>query len=123
MDRPPRIAIVDPDPRLRRILTTALADLRIHIEGYSSAEGLLESAETQHLRCIIAEVELPGASWLDLILKLRSLDLHIPTILLTSRTEVAGAVGAMRAGAVDYFQKPFVHHKVRDRVSRIVALS
>ena len=123
MDRPQRMAIVDPDARLRRILSTALADLHIHVEGYGSAEAVLQVAASRQLGCIVAEVELPGASGLDLIRELHRREIEIPIILLSSRSEVSGAVGAMRAGAVDYFQKPFVHHKVRDRVTRIMQLA
>ena len=123
MDRPQRVAIVDPDPRLRRILHSALTDLQVEIEDYSSAESLLESPHPSSLDCIVAEIELPGVSGLELIAELRRLGIYTPTILLTSRNGVAGAVGAMRAGAVDYLQKPFVHHKVRDRVRQLMHLA
>ena len=123
MDRPQRLAIVDPDARLRRILSNALTDLGIRIEGHTSAESLLQSPRPNSLGCIVAEVELPGASGLELIAELRRLEIYTPTILLTSRSEVSGAVGAIRAGAVDYLQKPFVHHKVRDRVRSIMQLA
>ncbi len=123
MDRPQRVAIVDPDPRLRQILHSALSELQVEVEDYSSAESLLESLQPAHLACIVAEIELPGVSGLELIAKLQQRGICTPTILLTSRNGVADAVGAMRAGAVDYLQKPFVHHKVRDRVRQLMQLT
>jgi FixJ family two-component response regulator len=117
------VAIVDPDPRLRQILHNALTDLPVQVEDYSSAESLLASLQPSRLTCIVAEIELPGVSGLELIAQLRHLGIFTPTILLTSRNGVADAVGAMRAGAIDYLQKPFVHHKVRDRVRQLMQLT
>ena len=123
MDRPQRVAIVDPDPRLRRILHRSLAKLPLQVEVHPSAESLLGSSVSAELRCIVAEIELPGASGLELIAELRRMGISTPTILLTSQSGVVNAVSAMRAGAFDYLQKPFVHHKVRDSVRRIMQLA
>jgi two-component system response regulator FixJ len=122
MERPHRIAIVDPDIRLWGSLERALADLPVELETYPCAEGFLAAPGSDMLDCVVAELDLPGASGLALIRQLRRLEIHVPTIILSSRSELTGAVGAMRAGACDYLPKPFVHNRIRDWVSRIISL-
>jgi two-component system response regulator FixJ len=123
MDSNPRIAIVDPDPGLWRTLGNALRDLQVDITTYPSAEVLLAASDAQSLNCIVAEMHLPGASGLDLMVELRRLNINVPTIILSSQLELADAVSAMRAGAIDYLQKPFVHRRVRDWVRQLVQLA
>ena len=123
METPARIAIVDPDTRFWPILSRSLRGLQVQIETYRCAEVLLAEPSAGSLGCIVTEMELPGASGLDLIDELRRLDIQVPTIILTSQAELAGAVDAIRAGAIDYLQKPFVQNRVRDWVRRLIQLN
>lgn len=71
-----------------------------------SAEQLLEDLDTEKRACIVLDLNLPGLSGLDLLDQLNRMEARAPVIILTAHGDVPIAVKAMRAGAVDFVEKP-----------------
>jgi FixJ family two-component response regulator len=103
---PRLLAILDDDQSVQR----ALQDL-VEAEGmsalcFSSAEQFLNSAARHKAGCLIADIQMPGMSGIELQAKLNCERCRIPIIFLTGRGDIPSTVNAMRYGALDFFTKP-----------------
>jgi two-component system response regulator FixJ len=117
------ICIIEPDETARNGLVGLLADTGAEIRTFASAEDLLMCIDRLQPLCLITESDLPGISGMELFEALCAAGHRIPTILMTMRGEVASAVSAIRAGVVDYLEKPYLHHSLHRRVTSIVRAS
>jgi two-component system response regulator FixJ len=104
----PLVCLVDPDPATQRDVQALLATLGAELRVYGDARDFLASLPREVPVCVIAESRLPDLTGLALLQELRARGLRIPTILLSSAGDVTGAVAAMRAGALDFVEKPFI---------------
>lgn len=101
------VHVVDDDPAIRDSLSFLLSAADLEPIVYESALSLLERAELLEPGCIVTDVRMPGMSGLELVLKLKEKQLNHPVIVLTGHGDVALAVEAMKAGVVDFIEKPF----------------
>lgn len=101
------VHVVDDDPAIRDSLSFLLSAADLTPVVYESALALLEQADQLEPGCIVTDVRMPGMSGLELVLKLKERRLHHPVIVLTGHGDVALAVEAMKAGVVDFIEKPF----------------
>jgi two-component system response regulator FixJ len=102
------VHVVDDDPAIRDSLSFLLSASDLTPIVYAAAAELLERAEAlQPGCCIITDVRMPGMSGLELVLELKRRHLNYPVIVLTGHADVALAVEAMKAGVVDFIEKPF----------------
>lgn len=111
------VFVVDSDPEVCADLTALLQRAGYRTRTFHSAEELLGSiaAGTPHA-CVIAEVELPGMTGLELIARLRQDNVDAPVVILTRLSDVPTAVRAMRDSVADYLTKPYVE---RDLIQRL----
>ncbi len=100
------VHIVDDDAAVREAIAFLLsvADMKARI--YDSAEALLEQLDQLESGCIVTDVRMPGMNGLELIARLNELGLSHPVIVLTGHADVPLAVAAMKAGVVDFLEKP-----------------
>jgi FixJ family two-component response regulator len=110
------ICVVEGDPREREALSQLLSHLQHEVSVFESAEALLAVLDQTRIKVLIAGLELPGLSGLDLLHALRERGRQVPAIVLAGETDVATAVGAIRAGAVDFIQKPVIDRILLRRV-------
>ena len=89
---------------------------------FDSAEACLEGLNGYSPACLITEVALPGMDGIDLLDHLRSLGISTPTIFLATEGSISAAVRAMRSGAVDYIEKPFVARQLVHRIKEFCNL-
>lgn len=102
------VHVVDDDPAIRDSLSFLLSSADLTPVVYESAGALLERVEElQQGCCIITDVRMPGLTGLELVLELKRRSIHHPVIVLTGHGDVALAVEAMKAGVVDFIEKPF----------------
>lgn len=101
------VHIVDDDEAMRESLSFLL-DVRGHAHRtYPQARSLLDRAQDVEPGCIVTDVRMPGLSGLDLLRRIRTLELPHPVIVITGHADVSMAVEAMKAGAWDFLEKPF----------------
>lgn len=110
------ICIVESDSRERDALLQLLRRLGHEIVAFESAEALLEALDRTPMKALIASLELDGLSGLDLLHELHHRGRQVPSILLAGHSDVATAVGAIRAGALDFIQKPVIDRILLRRV-------
>ena len=116
----PIVCIVDSDAAIRSALSALVSTLPVKVLQYRDAESLLNALPDEELACVIAEIDLPGRSGIQLVEEMIGGGLRVPTILLTSDSDVPTAVSALKAGAVDFIEKPFVDRQLLERVQRAV---
>jgi FixJ family two-component response regulator len=119
-DATPVVGVIDPDPVARNGLRTLLHGMGVDVSTFDSAESFLLSANGRHLGCLIVDLLLPGMSGLELLRRLRSSGNDVPVILLADESDVPTAVAAMREGATDFIEKPYVDVAVLKQVQKLL---
>ncbi len=119
----PTLCIVEGDDQERQALLGLFGKLAVQVESFSCGESLLEALDTHAIHALVTELELPGMSGLELLQELGARGHRVPAILLTEGSDVATAVGAMRAGAVDFIEKPVIDRVLLRRVEDALAAS
>ncbi len=119
-DAPTVVGVIDPDPVARNGLRTLLHRIGVDVSTYDSAESYLLAANGRHLACLIVDLLLPGMSGLELLRRLRSAGNDVPVVLLADESDVPTAVAAMREGATDFIEKPYVDVAVLKQVQKLL---
>ena len=115
----PLVCIVDPDAVLARRLAELLQGAGAEVRVFGSGAALLAAAAPAPA-CIISEMRLPDTTGIELIGALRAREISSPVILLADDGEVATAVAAMRAGALDFIEKPHVDRLLVWHIRRLL---
>jgi FixJ family two-component response regulator len=114
------IFIVDDDPSVRESTKLMLESAGFNVKTFVSAEDFLKANLQEDLGCLILDVRMPGISGLDLQEKLLSSKTPLPVIFITGHGTVPISVRAMKAGAVDFLQKPFEEQDLLDAINRAI---
>ena len=101
------VHVIDDDEAMRDSLAFLLGAAGMVVRTYESAVGFLDVASEVATGCVITDVRMPGMSGIDLLRRLRELELGIPVIVITGHGDVPLAVEAMKIGALDFLEKPF----------------
>jgi two-component system response regulator FixJ len=100
------VHIVDDDAGIRRALTRLLRSAGHIPVAYESARTVLDAVPTLSSGCMLLDVEMPEIDGLQLLAQLGRLGIVLPVIVVTGHGDVSTAVKAMKAGAVDFIEKP-----------------
>jgi two-component system response regulator FixJ len=101
------IHVIDDDAAMRDSLAFLLDVNGFKSQVYESADVFLGGADRKTLSCVISDIRMPGLNGIELVRKLKDDGSSCPVILITGHGDVALAVEAMKAGAVDFIEKPF----------------
>jgi two-component system response regulator FixJ len=118
--REPVVCIVDDDEAMRDALRTLIRSVGIGTREYASAEQFLEDHDNDQPGCLILDVRMPGMSGLDLQDALVVRNINLPVIVITGHADIPMAVRAMRAGAVDFLEKPFREQDLLQRIKQAI---
>jgi FixJ family two-component response regulator len=106
MTETPLIYIVDDDQSMRASLQRLLTEVGFQTRVYGSTGEFLLDPLPDQPACLLLDVRLPGPSGLELQAALQRHNVEVPVIFLTGHANVASSVQAMKAGAVDFLEKP-----------------
>ena len=101
------VHVIDDDEASRQSLAFLLQTADIEVRTYASATVFLDLAPKLGWSCVITDLRMPGMSGIDLLRRLKELDVEVPVIVITGHGDVLLAVEAMKIGAVDFLEKPF----------------
>jgi two-component system, LuxR family, response regulator FixJ len=101
------VHIVDDDEAVRQSLAFLLSGAGIPVRLYESATNFLAALPGVQGGCLITDVRMPGKTGLQLLRELRAKSVPLPAIVITGHGDIPMAVEAMKAGAVDFIEKPF----------------
>jgi two-component system response regulator FixJ len=101
------VHLVDDDEAIRRSVGFALKTSGFRVRAYESGVEFLKSASKLEPGCILLDIRMPGMGGLEVQSALRDKGIGLPVIIMTGHGDVSLAVQAMKAGAVDFIEKPF----------------
>jgi FixJ family two-component response regulator len=101
------ISIVDDDESVREAMTGLMKSLGFSAQAFHSPESFLSSDSRHATACLIADVQMPGMTGLELHGRLVASGKPIPTILITAYPDDNVRARALRAGVIGYLTKPF----------------
>jgi two-component system, LuxR family, response regulator FixJ len=101
------VHLVDDDDSVRRSVGFMLKTSGHQVESYSSGVELLKQAKALDAGCILLDIRMPGMDGLEVQETLRQQGVTLPIIIMTGHGDVPLSVRAMKAGAIDFIEKPF----------------
>ena len=102
-----KIAVVDDDADVRASLRALLESVDYLVVECASARAFLERSDNADIDCLIADVRMPDMDGLQLLDEIGRRGIKSPVIVITGFADVPLAVRAMKAGALDFIEKPF----------------
>ncbi len=103
----PTVAVIDDDDALRDAMSMMLEAAGLKPEGFPTAEAFLAVVGSGSFGCAVIDVRLPGMDGMALFHKLQADKVNMPVVIVTGHGDVPMAVEALKAGAVDFIEKPF----------------
>ncbi len=124
--KPPVVYVVDDDPELRESLTMMIGSMGLKVEAFPSSEAFLDAyrESSDSPACMVLDVRMPGLSGLGLQQMLVAERSNLPIIMISGCADIPMAVKAMRAGALDFLEKPVssqtLSARIREAIDRCV---
>jgi two-component system, LuxR family, response regulator FixJ len=103
----PVVYVVDDDLSVRKAVSFLLVSAGLNVRLYDSAVAFLEEVKDPGRCCIVTDVKMPGIDGIEFIRRLNERGYKIPVIVMTGHADIPLAVEAMKAGAIDFLEKPF----------------
>ncbi|MBU0641270.1 MAG: response regulator [Planctomycetes bacterium] len=122
MNAEPTVYVVDDDPGVREGLSILVRSAGRLVETFAEAAAFLAACQQTWTGCIVLDVRMPGMSGLEVQEQLRACGVLLPVIVITGFGDVPAAVRAMKAGAVDFIEKPFCDQVLLDRIEHAICL-
>jgi len=116
------IFVVDDDDAVRASLQALLETAGYRTAEFESGRDFLDAADTGQGACVLLDVKMPGLDGLEVQRRLNERGAELPVIIVTGHGDIVMAVQAMRAGAVDFLEKPVSRHRLLESVARAIAI-
>jgi FixJ family two-component response regulator len=116
----PLVFIVDDDDSVRKALKRLINSVGMNVETFASAQDFLSSEHYEGPCCLILDIRMPGLSGLDLQKELSKRNHSLPIIFVSGHGSIPMSVQAMKAGAVDFLEKPFDDQTLLDLVQHAI---
>jgi len=118
-DKP--ILIVDDEKNIRLTLSRSLEVLGVETDSAEDGKEALVKLREKEFGLILLDIRMPGVDGMEVLRRVRKSRPDIRIIILTAYGTIELAVEAMKLGAVDFIQKPFVPEQIRERVARVMS--
>jgi RNA polymerase sigma factor (sigma-70 family) len=121
MDSEPTVFVVDDDDNIRESLRFLIESVGLKAQTFSSAQSFLENYDPAEPGCVVLDVRMPGMSGLELQDELNAQGIEIPVIIVTAYGDIQMAVRAIKAGAIDFVEKPAGEQALLDQIQKAIA--
>ncbi len=112
----PVVHVVDDNPAVRDAIRWLVEQVGLSARTYATAQEFLSACDPGMRGCLVLDIRMPGISGLDLQDRLQEQGIHLPVIIITGHGDVPVAVRAMKAGALEFLQKPFNDQTLLDAI-------
>lgn len=102
----PTVFVVDDDAGIRDALSLLISLRGLRAQVFASAEDFLATYQPQWRGCLLADLQMPGMSGLELQAELKARGHTLPVVVLTAHGDVATTRAALKNGALDFLEKP-----------------
>lgn len=123
MDPQPTVFIVDDDTNIRNATAALIQSVGLPLVAFSTSQEFLEKYDPRQPGCLILDVRMPGMSGLELQQRLNDLGRPLAIIMITGHADVPMTVRGIKAGAVDFLEKPFNDQVLLERVQLALELN
>jgi RNA polymerase sigma factor (sigma-70 family) len=118
----PTVFVVDDDAGVRNSMRRLISSVGLHVETFRSAHEFLRAYDPQAPGCAVMDVRMPEMSGLEVQERLAEADYSIPIIFVTGHADVPMAVRSIKAGAVDFIEKPYRPQSLLDGIQHALTL-
>ncbi len=118
----PTVFVIDDDADVRNSITLLVRSVGLNVKSYPTCRDFLDDYCADDFGCLVLDVRMPMMSGLELQAELACLEIEIPIIMISAHGEIPVAIQAMRAGALDFIQKPFSRQTLLDRIHQAVEI-
>ena len=118
--QPDRVLVVDDDPGIRKLLTSALTFAGYQVDDAADVAQALDQVQSRLPDVIVLDVMLPGGTGFDVLAMLRSRSIGVPVLFLTARDAVEDRVRGLQLGGDDYVVKPFSVVEIGARIEALL---
>lgn len=118
----PTVFVVDDDEAVLDSLEALLEASGFRVRTFASGADFLQQGSSAREGCLLLDLRMPDMDGLTVQKKLKSHEIDVPVIIISGRGDVPMAVEAMRAGAVDFVEKPFEQDVILSSIDRALAL-
>jgi two-component system, LuxR family, response regulator FixJ len=101
------VHIVDDDDSVRRSVAFMLKNAGYRVENHVSGVAFLKEAKTAERGCVLLDVRMPEMDGLEVQQEMAARGIDLPVVILTGHGDISVAVKALRAGAVNFIEKPY----------------
>lgn len=116
------VFIVDDNQTIREALGWLLRSVGLHVEAFESAESFLAAYSVYRGGCLVLDVRMPGMSGLQLQEELNKHPYPPPIVFISGHGDVSMVVRAMKAGAIDFIEKPFNDQELLDVIQHALRI-
>ena len=116
----PVVFVVDDDESVRKALKRLIKSVGMNVETFATARDFLSRQHYEGPSCLVLDVRMPGLSGLDLQQELAKADLTLPIIFITGHGNIPMSVQAIKAGAIDFLEKPFEDQALLDLIQNAI---
>ncbi|MFO8003201.1 response regulator transcription factor [Thioalkalivibrio sp.] len=120
MNESPVVMLLDDDPGVRRSLSLALSLAGYQVLTYATAEDLLKGLEPAQPGCLVLDLRMPGMGGLEVQEALSARGCSLPVIFISAFGDIPTTVRALKAGAVDFLEKPFTTDNLIARIEEAI---
>ena len=122
MPQPPIVSVVDDDEQVRESLAALIQSMNLDVECYASGREFLDNYRPASPGCLVLDLRMPQVSGLELLDVLSARGIHVPVIMISGHGDIQAAVSTMKAGAVDFLEKPYRGAALMESVHRAIEL-
>jgi two-component system, LuxR family, response regulator FixJ len=122
MSQSPTVWVVDDDEQVRESLAALIQSMDLDVECYASGREFLDHYLPTRPGCLVLDLRMPQISGLELFAMLSSRNIHLPVIMISGHGDIPAAVSAMKAGAIDFLEKPYRAAALMESVHRAIEL-
>jgi FixJ family two-component response regulator len=112
------VAVIDDEESVRRSLVRMLDTKGFRAVAFQSAQDFLDSAESKIVSCVVSDLRMPGVDGLGFQRMLQAKLPHLSMVFITGHGDISASVTAMKAGAVDFLEKPAKGAALIDAIRR-----
>jgi len=110
------VYVIDDDASLRRALKRLIRSIGLNVETFDTARSFMDHGAPQMPACLVLDIRMPGISGMELQEQLKESGIQIPIVFITGHGSIPMSVRAMKAGAVDFIEKPFEDQQLIDSI-------
>ncbi len=122
-EREQTVFVVDDEPRVREVICETLEQSGIRVSCFSNAVECIEQLRRQKCHLLITDLRMPRMDGVELVTNARVIAPWLPVLMVTGYGDIPTAVKAVKAGVVDFIEKPLAKEEFLGRVKSLLAKS